>query len=222
MNDATPGKLITIGGAAVAFLFSFLPWYKAYGYHVSAWGSGLFPMASWSAIFALLVGFAVAVRAFKFLVLPERIWEFTLDQLVVVFSIFSLLITLSYLIVDHPGSISFGLFLCLLGAIAMVAGIFVDRAGIGVNPNATTGFVAGQQPGFTPPTAPAPQPGPAPYGQPPVAQPPASGQPPAAQPPASGQPPVAQPPMGQPSVPQQPVAAPPVTPLPGEPSTGSF
>ena len=177
MSDASPGKLTLIIGAFVVLLFSFLPWYSAsFGYSVNAWGSGLFPMASWSAIFAIVVGFVVAARTFKFVNLPEKVWEFTMDQVVLVLSVFTLLITLSYLVTSHAGSIGFGLILCFLGAIAMVAGFFMDRAGVGVNPNAgAPGYNApmGSNPpgsqGFPPPTAQPQAPQQAPYPQQPQA-----------------------------------------------------
>lgn len=141
MNDVSPGKLVIIIGAAVSFLFSFLPWATVSGYgsgiSANAWGSGMFPMATWVPVLALVVGFIASAQAFEYVELPAKIWEFTLDQIVVVLSVFSLLITLSFLVVDKGGaSNGFGLFLSFLGTVAMVAGFFLDRAGIGVNPNA--------------------------------------------------------------------------------------
>ena len=176
MSDATPGKLTQIIGAFVVLLFSFLPWYSGFGYSVSAWGSGLFPMASWAPIFAIVVGFVVAARTFKFVNLPEKVLDFTMDQLVLVLSVFPLLITLSYLITEHGGSVGFGLILCLLGAIAMVAGFFMDKAGVGVNPNAGA-------PGYNAPLSDTPQ---APQGFPPAGQPQAPQAPQAPQPPQPG------------------------------------
>ncbi len=196
MNDVSPGKLTVLIGAAVTFIFSFLPWYSVSGFGSkfsrSAWQSGFFPVATWVPVFALIIGFIAAVQAFKFLELPEKLWEFTLDQIVVVLSIMTVLLTLGYLIMDQGGaSIGFGLILCLLGSIAMVAGFFMDRAGVGVNPNATTGGVPGQpgQPGFE-------QPGQAPGGHqaPPAQQP---------MPPQQAMPPQ-QPPTQQPPAPQPP------------------
>ncbi len=216
MNDVSPGKLTVLIGAAVTFIFSFLPWYSVSGFGSkftrSAWGSGLFPMATWAPLFALVVGFVVAAQAFKFLELPEKVWEFALDQIVLILSVFSLLVALSYLIVDKGGaSIGFGLILCLLGSIAMVAGFFMDKAGVGVNPNATEGNAGIAAPGFPPPGAQpgAPQPGqypptqqpgaPAPPTQAPPTQAPPAQAPPAQQPPVqTPQPPAQQPPQADP------------------------
>lgn len=226
MSEVSPGKLTQIIGAIVVLLFSFLPWYSGFGYSVNAWGTGLFPMASWAPIFALAVGFIVAARAFKFLVLPEKVWEFTMDQVVLVLSVFALLIPLSYLIASHPGSLGFGLFLCFLGAIAMVAGFFMDRANVGVNPNAgAPGYNAPMQPGqeFPPAGQPqAPVPGQAAPQQPqqPFPGQPAPQQP--QQPPYPGQT-APQQPQGQPQYPQQP--QPQEQPYPGapqQPGPGSF
>lgn len=203
MSDASPGKLTQIIGAFVVLLFSFLPWFSGSGYSQNAWGTLLFPMASWAPIFAIVVGFVVAARAFKFANLPEKVWEFTMDQVVLVLSIFTLLITFSYLIVDLPGSIGVGLYICFLGAIAMVVGFFMDKAGVGVNPNAGA-------PGYNAPMGAAPQG----QGFPPAGQP----QQPQAQP---QQQPAAQPQAPQQQAPQQ--QAPQQTQLPGDtPQPGTF
>ncbi len=206
MNDASPGKLTTLIGAAVVLLFSFFPWFSASGFGSrftrNAWESGMFPMATWAPILAVVVGFIVAAQAFKFLELPAKVWEFTLDQIVLILSIFSVLITLSYLITDKGGaSIGFGLLLAFLGTIAMVAGFFMDRAGVGVNPNA--GQAGAEQPGFP--------------GQQPGAVPPQQAQTPPTQqgqpaPPQPGQAPSPQ--QGQPAPPQPGQAPPPQNPAP--------
>ncbi|HET8929361.1 MAG TPA: hypothetical protein VFN21_01765 [Acidimicrobiales bacterium] len=194
MNDVSPGKLTLLIGAAVTFVFSWFPWYSISGFGSSfsrnAWQSGTFPMATWAPLLALVVGFVVAAQAFKFLELPEKLWEFTLDQVVLILSIFALLVTLSYLIVDKGGaSIGFGLIVCFLGTVAMVAGFFMDRAGVGVNPNAVDANASFQQPGFPPPGQ---QPGAPQSGQHPPTQAPPAQAPPAQQPPTQ-QPPQADP-----------------------------
>lgn len=208
MNDVSPGKLTMLIGAAVTFLFSFFPWFSISGFGSrfsrSAWQSGMFPMATWVPVFALLVGFVVAVQAFKFLELPEKLWEFTLDQVVLVLSIFATLLTVSYLITDKGGaSIGFGLILCFLGTIAMVAGFFLDRAGVGVNPNAANGAPF-QQPGFPP----VDQPNQAPYGAAP-APPTVPGAPQAPMPQSAPQPEPPAPQGRQPGAPQPPAPQPP-------------
>lgn len=165
MNDVSPGKLTILIGAGVTFIFSWLPWYTisglGSGFSRNAWQSGTFPMATWAPLLAVAVGFVVAADAFKFVELPEKIWEFTLDQLVLIMSAFAFLVTISYLIIDKGGaSVGFGLILCFLGTIAMVAGFFLDKAGVGVNPNASNGTIPFEQPGFPAPGQPQ-----APYGQ---------------------------------------------------------
>lgn len=157
MNNVSPGKLVLMIGAAVTFIFSFLPWFSAsgfgYKYSASAWQSGLFPMATWAPVFAIIAGFIVAAEAFGFLQIPEKLWEFTKDQVVLVLSIFTLLVTISYLIADKSGaSIGFGLILCLLGAIAMIVGFFMDKMNVGVNPNAAPAQPGFPQAGQVPPT----------------------------------------------------------------------
>ncbi len=138
MNDVSPGKLVLIIGAGVTFVFSFLPWFSFNDHFTSsqnAWGSGLFPMASWAPVLALVAGFLVAAEAFEFVNLPEKIASFTLDQVVLVCSAVACLITISYIIVDKsPAGIGPGLWLCFLGTIALLSGYFMDKTGVGVNP----------------------------------------------------------------------------------------
>lgn len=176
MNELKIGKLVTLGGAGITFLFSFLPWvsYSGYGASLSrsAWSSGLFPMATWAPICALVVGFLAAVEQFKFLNLPAKIWEFTVAQIIVILSVFSLIITLSYLMLDKGGAgMGFGLILCFLGSVAMLGGFVMDKLNIGTSatgatfqppvgfpPPDQTGYAQPQQPQFQPPQQPGAQP----------------------------------------------------------------
>lgn len=220
MNELKIGKLVTLIGAGVVFIFSFLPWMSIGGYASrSAWGSGFFPMASWAPLLALVVGFLVAADMFKFINLPDKYWEFSLDHVVILGSGFAFVVTLSYLIMDKGGaSIGVGLILCFLGTLAMVGGFVMDKLGVGLDPNATNGNLPFEQPGFPSPTPPGASPAP---GQ-------AAGYPtPGAQP----APPQAMPPQAEPYPPAQtpPAQAPPVAPPtpspappPQQPEAGSF
>lgn len=215
MNDVSPGKLTLMIGALVTLAFSFLPWFSisVFGTSVSrsAWSSGMLPMATLAPILAFLAGGAVAVETFKLFALPEKIWEFTVDQMVIIFSAFTFLITLCYLVMDKGGAdVGVGLILSFIGSAAMIAGYFMDRAGVGVNPNANAG---GQNFGFPPPGQP---------NQPPAGQAPPFQQPPTQAPPAQA-PPTQPPPMPQPQ-PEPPTQAPPTPPTepPDQSGDGTF
>ncbi len=207
MDDVKLGKLVTLIGAGVTLIFSFLPWVSFNGFGSrSAWGSGLFPMATWAPICAAVVGFCVAAEQFKFVNIPKKIWEFTLDQVVLILSIFCLVITLSYLAMDKGGAgMGFGLILSFLGTCAMVGGFFMDKLNVGV----ASGSTPFQQPGF--PGAPGQTGGPTPPAPQGYAPPPAASQaPPAPQdyaPPAAPQaPPASSSPWEQPPASPEPGA----------------
>ena len=53
----TPGEITIMAAGAVALVFSFLKFYKAPvgPGHVSAWGSGLFPVATLMVIFVVIM-----------------------------------------------------------------------------------------------------------------------------------------------------------------------
>lgn len=213
MNDVSPGKLTIIIGGLVVFLFSFFRWIGSGSYSVSAWSSGLLPVATWAPLFALAAAVLVALPAFAGMKLPEKVLDFTIDQLVMVCAVFSFLIVFGYAVTDKGGtSIGFGLVICLFGAIAQLAGVFMDRAGVGTHPgSATSGYNA---PLVDPATAPQPQ------GFPQAQQPQAPGYP-QGQPQAPQAPP-AQSPPAQTDFPGQPPAPPTQTEIPGQPGPGSF
>jgi len=59
---------IMMGGGLVVLLFSFLAFYKFGSVSRSAWGSGLFPIATYVALFGLIVGGSAALRIFVVLI----------------------------------------------------------------------------------------------------------------------------------------------------------
>ncbi|MBS1847791.1 MAG: hypothetical protein JST73_05890 [Actinobacteria bacterium] len=160
MDEVSPGKIVVLIGAGVAFAFSFLPWFSATfgGATQNAWQSGLLPMATWVPVSALVVGVIVAAQVFGIFEIPEKIWDFTTDQVVFVLAALALLLSFSYLIADKGGEkVGVGLILCFLGSVAMIAGCFMDRANVGMVPDRTT---AGPSPVSTPTPTPTPTPPP--------------------------------------------------------------
>lgn len=207
MNDVSPGKLTIIIGGLLVFLCSFLPWISAGSYSVSAWGSGLLPVATWAPIFALAAAALIAIPAFSQVKLPEKVLDFTINQLVLVLIVFSFMIVFGYSVTDKGGaSVGVGVVICLLGAIAQLVGFFMDRAGVGTHPgSATSGYNA-------------PLVDPAAHQQ---AQGFPQGQQPAPQPQAPQAPPMQAPPA-QTDFPGQPPVPPTQTEIPGQPGPGSF
>ena len=142
---------VMMGGGIVCLLFSFLAFYKFGSVSRSAWGTGLFPLATYVALFGLIIGGSAALRVFAGTKLPEPIIGFTWKVMLVSRNAEKLM--LGYLLVDKGGlSFGIGFWLMLLGAIALVAGAVMET--IGFDPQAAKG--GGAAPGATPPAPPPP------------------------------------------------------------------
>ena len=67
-KNPTPGEIVVMAGAGLALIFSFLPFYKIevgnFSDNTSAWGAGLFPVATLIPIFAVIAGVLVALVRF--------------------------------------------------------------------------------------------------------------------------------------------------------------
>ncbi|HTN78996.1 MAG TPA: hypothetical protein VMK16_04915 [Acidimicrobiales bacterium] len=145
---------IMMAGGLVCLLFSFFAFYKFGSSSRSAWGSGLFPIATYVALFGLIVGGSAALRVFAGTKLPEPLVGFTWKEIRFALSIFAGLLMLGYLIVDKGGlDFGIGFWFMLLGAIALVVGAVMET--IGFNPQPAAGG-GGAAPGASPPAPPPP------------------------------------------------------------------
>src|SRR5680860_1711449 len=121
-RNPTPAEIVTMAGGGVALIFSFLPFWSVGSLSRNAWGSGLFPVATFIALFALVAGVVAALDVFG-VSLPERLLSFTKTQLILVFGCFATLLALAFLIQDRGGaSLGFGYYFMLLGSIAVLVG----------------------------------------------------------------------------------------------------
>jgi hypothetical protein len=190
-QPTVPDLLSGIGGA-VTFLFSFLGFigadFAGYSNSTSAWGSGLFPLATIPAILGLLTTVHVALRLVADVKLPDRVLTFSWPQIVATWGITSVAIVGSYLVMDKGGvSLRLGGLLMLLGSIAMAVGAVLTLLGKASAPLKIGGGSgpASAPPPPPPPSAP-PQPAPPPPPPPPgPAAPPSPGQMPPPPPPPS-------------------------------------
>ncbi len=125
-KPSTAGIVIMASGA-VMLLGSFLDFFKFdsdFGSQSeSAWGSGLFPLAIYPLLFALVMTAQVVAVTFADARLPEPPLGFTWKQLHVVLAVVAALIMVGYLILDK-GEYDFGagFFLMFLSAIGLVVG----------------------------------------------------------------------------------------------------
>jgi hypothetical protein len=116
-RQITPGEWIIMGAGAVMLIASFLDFAGS----TSAWGTYLFPVATLSAIYGVLMGAQIAIVKFAGASLPERIAGFTWEQIHLVLAVMALLMSVGWLISGFPSK-GIGFWLLLLGSIALTVG----------------------------------------------------------------------------------------------------
>jgi hypothetical protein len=116
-KQPTPGEIIIMAAGAVMLIFSFFDFAGS----TSAWGSGLFPVATLIAIYGIVMAVQVAVTTFAKVDLPDRVAGFTWEQVHLVLGVFALLMALGWLISGVPDK-GIGLWFLLLGSIGLVVG----------------------------------------------------------------------------------------------------
>lgn len=187
MKPVRPAWVVLMVASAVTFVFSFTDFYLVgdgfASESVSAWGKGLFPLATMVPLLGLVAGALAAIRAFGN-VTPPTILTFTPRQQSLVVTLPALLIMIGFLIVDGPPKGS-GFWFLFMGSIGLVAGAVMDAVDTTVPaPAASAGTYFGSVPGA--PAPPPIPPAPPSYGPPQSVQPPP--QPPVYGPPVPGDP----------------------------------
>ncbi len=186
-RQVTVAQLVVLVSAVVVLLFSFFPFLGVSGVEDAdrnAWGSGMFPLATYPALIAAGIGVLVALSVFGGVKLPGRVLGYSWPQIYAAAGVFALLIMLGWLITDKGGwSLQFGAILMLLGSIGLVVGTTMELLGMGSN--VLTAPAA--------PAAPAAPPAPPGGGAAPTDVPPPPPAPPTQAPPAQAPPPPASP-----------------------------
>ena len=128
-KNATPGEILIMAGAGLALIFSFLPFYKIEILNTSdstsAWGAGLFPVATLIPIFAAIAGVMVAlVRFGNVRYPPGGFLGFGWNSLLLALTFFAALLAIAFLIANKPAatSLGFGFWFVLIGAIGSFVG----------------------------------------------------------------------------------------------------
>ena len=130
----TPGELLIGAGAMVTFVFSFLHFYTAptiaglrgtvtVGSDVSAWSSGLVPIATLIVLFTAIQGLQVILTKLANLDLGPGIAGFTWVQLHLALGFFAVIDSLAFLVVDKGGrGVGIGLIFMTIGSVACFGG----------------------------------------------------------------------------------------------------
>lgn len=136
-----PSQIVLMASGAVTFLFSFFAFFKyeAFGEDMTwnAWSgeAGTLFLATWPAIFGVIIAGLVAAVAFGNVSLPDKVLTFSWPQIFFVLSLFSLIIMVGYLLGGGVGDggpdKGFGFIFMLLGSIGMTAGAVMELLGVG-------------------------------------------------------------------------------------------
>src|SRR5262249_54311526 len=174
-RQPTVVEIVMFAGGVVTFAFSFLHFVGG----VNAWSSdgfGLFPITVLIALVGWAMPRSIPVELFADFRLGSFL-TFTYKQIYVTWGIFAGGLMLCYLIMDKHGlDTGAGLWLMLIGSLAMAAGSILNVLGIATQPvNLPDAIDRGAGPTAPPPPPPsagAPRPAPGPRPAPPVAPPP--------------------------------------------------
>ncbi len=137
-----PSEIILMASGAVMFLFSFFAFFSGGRSSANAWSgdAGTLFMATWPALFGLIVGAGVAVTVFAEVKLPEQILTFSIKQVYFILAFTSFVIMFGYLLgggfpdfgLAGGPSKGFGQILMLLGSVGLLAGSVMELLGIEV------------------------------------------------------------------------------------------
>lgn len=123
MNNPKPSQVVIMIGGAVLFLFSFMEYLED---GPSAWGA--FGVVTLPAIFGLVAAVAAAAVAFGNVDLPDDVLTYTVNQLLLVLAVTSVLILVGYLFwIPDDFDAGTGLILGLIGALGLTAGTVMEQ-----------------------------------------------------------------------------------------------
>jgi hypothetical protein len=116
-QSPTPGEITIMAAGAVMLIFSFLH----FAGDRSAWGSGLFPIATLLPLYGLVMALQIALTKFAGLKLSESVLGFTWEQVHLALGLMAGLMAFGWLVTDS-GNKQVGMWFEILGGIALVVG----------------------------------------------------------------------------------------------------
>jgi hypothetical protein len=116
-QSPTPGEIIIMAAGAVMIVFSFLH----FAADRSAWGSGLFPIATLLPLYGLVMALQIALTKFASVKLPDTVLGFTWEQVHLALGAMAALMAFGWLVTDY-GDKQIGMWFEILGGFALVVG----------------------------------------------------------------------------------------------------
>ena len=141
-----PSQIAMLAGGVITLLFSFFGFvsvdYADVSYSAWSTDANLFPLATWPALFGLIIAGATAASVFGKVKLPDNILGFTWPQVTFILSFAASVVMVGFLFANENKGI--GYWFMLLGTIAYTVGSVMEVAGI------ETGGSSSQSPGAPP------------------------------------------------------------------------
>ena len=116
-QSPTPGEITIMSAGAVMVIFSFV----SFAGDRSAWGKGLFPIATLLPLYGLVMGLQIALTRFASMKLPRSVLGFTWEQIHLAVGAMAALMAIGWLLTDY-GNKQIGMWFEILGGIALVVG----------------------------------------------------------------------------------------------------
>jgi hypothetical protein len=113
----TPGEITIMVAGAVMLIFSFFD----FSLKTSAWGKGLFPIATLLPLYGLVMALQIALTKFASVKLPDSVLGFTWEQIHLSLGAMAALMALGWMLTDYPFK-GIGLWFQAFGAIALIVG----------------------------------------------------------------------------------------------------
>jgi hypothetical protein len=113
----TPAEIVIMVAGALMIVFSFLH----FAGNTSAWGTGLFPIATLLPVYGLVMALQIALTKFGSVNLPGSVLGFTWDQLLLAVGAMAGLMAIGWLLTDY-GNKQIGAWIEILGGIALAVG----------------------------------------------------------------------------------------------------
>lgn len=130
----TSGEIVIMASGVVALVFSLLPWLSGTdpltgaSSDISAWGDGLFPLASLVPLAAVIMAVQVALDRLAGASISRRVGDFSWEQIHFVLAVVALVIALCYLLVEKGVfNLAPGYWMDLLASVGLVVGAVMIR-----------------------------------------------------------------------------------------------
>jgi hypothetical protein len=109
-RKVAPGEITIMGAGVLALVCSFLDFYSADvgSGGVSAWSSGLFPVATLMVVFVVIMALQVALAKFTS-ARPEPPFGFTWEQVHLVLGFFAMLYAIAFVLMDRGFNTDLGI-----------------------------------------------------------------------------------------------------------------